>query len=114
MTSTWPALSYEAWSATCDTLHTHTQVLGKLAVALAPPEPQLQHAALQLTARGWETRPLPAPNGSGSIVAALDLRAHEAVVEHSDGREARIALTPNAPVPEVARAVLEAVSRLAG
>ena len=54
------------WSATCDTLHAHTQVLGKLAAALAPPEPQLQHAALRLTARGWETAPLPAPDGSGA------------------------------------------------
>ena len=53
MTSPWPALpSYDAWQPTCDTLHAHTQVLGKLAVALAPPEPQLQHAALRLTARG--------------------------------------------------------------
>ena len=47
----WPPLTYESWSATCDTLHAHTQVLGKLAVQLAPPEPQLQHAALRLTAR---------------------------------------------------------------
>ena len=58
---------------------------GKLAVALAPPEPQLQHAALRLTARGWETAPLPAPDGSGALVAALDLRRHEAVVEHYGG-----------------------------
>ena len=70
MTSPWPALDYEAWSATCDTLHAHTQVLGKLAAELAPPEPQLQHAALRLTARGWETLPLPAPDGSGALVVA--------------------------------------------
>jgi Family of unknown function (DUF5996) len=89
-------------------------VLGKLAVELAPPEPQLQHAALRLSARGWETLALPAPDGSGAIVAALDLRTHEAVVEHSGGREARIALTPNRPVAEVTREVLEAVGRLAG
>jgi Family of unknown function (DUF5996) len=57
----WPALSYESWSASCDTLHAHTQVLGKLAVQLAPPEPQLQHAALRLTARGWETLEFRAP-----------------------------------------------------
>jgi hypothetical protein len=63
MPTPWPALDYEAWSATCDTLHAHTQVLGKLAAALAPPEPQLQHAALRLSARGWETLPLPAPDG---------------------------------------------------
>jgi hypothetical protein len=110
----WPALSYEAWGHTCDTLHAHTQILGKLAVALAPPEPQLQHAALRLTARGWETAPLPAPDGSGAIAAALDLRAHEAVVEHSGGREARISLTPHRPVAELTREVLEEVTRLAG
>ena len=61
MPSAWPALPYAAWSETCDTLHAHTQVLGKLAVALAPPEPQLQHAALRLTARGWETLACPRP-----------------------------------------------------
>ena len=51
----WSALPYDAWHATLDTLHAHAQLLGKLAVTLAPPEPQLQHAALRLTARGWET-----------------------------------------------------------
>src|SRR5919197_855740 len=80
MSTAWPALHYSDWSATCDTLHAHTQVLGKLAVQLAPAEPQLQHAALRLTARGWETLALPAPDGSGAIVAALDLSTHEALV----------------------------------
>ena len=110
----WPAITYEAWSATCDTLHAHTQVLGKLAVELAPPEAQLQHAALRLTARGWETPTLPAPDGSGAIVVALDLRTHEAVVEHSNEGETRISLTPNRPVADVTRDVLEAVRSLAG
>jgi hypothetical protein len=110
----WPALSYAGWSATCDTLHAHTQVLGKLAVELAPPAPQLQHAASRLTARGWETLALPAPDRSGAIVAALDLHTHEAVVEHSTGRAARIALTPNRSVAEVTHDVLAAVERLGG
>jgi Family of unknown function (DUF5996) len=112
--SDWPALEYDAWSATCDTLHAHTQVLGKLAAVLAPPEPQLQHAALRLSARGWETLPLPAPDGSGAIVAALDLRTHEAVVEHSDGRVRRLALTPDRPVGAVTRDLLDAVRAVAG
>jgi uncharacterized protein DUF5996 len=114
MPSEWPPLAYQEWSATCDTLHAHTQVLGKLAVALAPPEPELQHAALRLTARGWETLPLPAPDGSGAIVAALDLHVHEAVVEHSDGRSERVALTPDRPVRDVTRDVLDAVRALVG
>src|SRR5438067_4468284 len=110
----WPAVSYPQWRETCDTLHAHTQVLGKLAVALAAHEPQLQHAALRLTARGWETAPLPAPDGSGVVSATLDLRSHEAVVEHSAGEVKRAALAPDRPVGEVTRAVLEAVSALAG
>ena len=114
MSPGWPAVSYPQWSATCDTLHAHTQVLGELSVALAPPEPQLQHAALRLTARGWETAPLPAPDGSGWLVALLDLRSHEAVVEHSSGQAGRIPLTPDRPVGEVTRHLLAAVHRLAG
>jgi hypothetical protein len=113
--SAWPrALSYESWSPTCDTLHAHTQVLGKLGVALAPPEPQLQHAALRLTARGWETPPLRAPDGSGAFVVALDLHTHEAVAEHSDGRVRRIALTPDRAVGEVTRELLVALREIAG
>ncbi len=110
----WPALPLDAWRATCDTLHAHTQVLGKLAVVLAPPEPQLQHAALRLSARGWETLSLPAPDGSGALVVALDLRSHEAVVEHSDGRVRHVPLAPDRPVGEVTREVLAAVRSLVG
>jgi hypothetical protein len=109
MSPDWSTLPYEEWSATCDTLHAHTQILGKLAVALAPPEPQLQHAALHLSARGWETGLLPAPDGSGALVVALDLRSHEAIVEHSGGRVHRVALAPDRPVGDVTREVLEAV-----
>ncbi|MCW3006655.1 MAG: hypothetical protein JWP17_1281 [Solirubrobacterales bacterium] len=114
MPSPWPPVSYESWAPTCDTLHAHSQVLGKLAVALAPPEPELQHAALRLTARGWETAPLPAPDGSGAFVAALDLHRHEAVAEHSDGSERRIPLVPDRAVGEVTRELLAAIGELAG
>jgi hypothetical protein len=89
-------------------------VLGKLAVALAPSEPQLQHAALRLTARGWESAPLPAPDGSGAFVLALDLHAHEAVVEHSDGRVRRTALAPDRAVADVTHELLDAARELAG
>jgi hypothetical protein len=111
---TWPALPYPDWSATCDTLHAHTQVLGKLAATLAPPEPQLQHAALRLSARGWQTLPLPAPDGSGAFAVTLDLHAHEAIAEHSDGRVRRVPLTPDRAVGDVTRDVLAAVAELAG
>jgi Family of unknown function (DUF5996) len=110
----WRPLPYEAWSATCDTLHAHTQLLGKLTVALAPPEPQLQHAALRLSGRGWETLPLPAPDGSGALVVALDLQSHQVVAEHSDGRTHHIPLAPDRSVGTVTQEVLPAVSGLVG
>ena len=113
MSTDWqPMLPYESWSATCDTLHAYTQVLGKLAVVMAPPEPQLQHAALRLSARGWETLPLPVQDGSGALVVALDLRTHEAAAEHSDGRVRRVQLMPDRPVGEVTADVLDAVREL--
>jgi hypothetical protein len=112
--SAWPSISYPDWSATCDTLHAHTQVLGKLAAELAPPEPQLQHAALRLTARGWETPPLPAPDGSGVFVVALDLHRHEALVETSNGKLQAVPLVPDRPVGEVTVALLAAVAEVAG
>jgi hypothetical protein len=113
VTPEWPALPYERWRATRDTLHAHTQVLGKLAVALAPPEPQLQHAALRLTTRGWETRLLPAPDGSGALTVVLDLHEHHAVVEHSDGRQRRAPL-PHRSVGAVTRDVLASVREMVG
>jgi uncharacterized protein DUF5996 len=108
----WPSVSYEDWSKTRDTLHADTQVLGKIAAKLAPPEPQPQHAALRLTARGWETAPLPAADGSGTLVVALDLHSHEAIAEHSDGRALRLPLTPHRAVGEVTRELLAAVGEL--
>jgi hypothetical protein len=110
----WPELPYTEWRETRDTLHAHTQLLGKLAVRLAPREPQLQHTALRLTARGWETAPLPAPDGSGALVVALDLPLREAAVEHSDGGRRRIPLAPERSVAEVTREVLAAVRDLGG
>jgi hypothetical protein len=114
MSTRWPAVSYDHWRETCDTLHAHTQVLGKLAAGLAPAEPELQHAALRLTARGWETAPLPAPDGSGAFVVALDLRCHQAVVEHTSGAAEWIPLTPDRAVGAVTRDVLASVRRIAG
>src|ERR1700722_7615670 len=114
MASQWGAVSYENWTETCDTLHAHTQFLGQLAVALAPPEPQLQHAALRLTARGWETAPLPAPDGSGALVVALDLQNHEMAIETSAKGNRRIALAPARPVGAVTREALDAIRQLTG
>jgi hypothetical protein len=47
-------------------------------------------------------------------VVALDLRTHETVIEHSDGRVQRVALAPDRQVGDVTREVLAAVRGLVG
>jgi Family of unknown function (DUF5996) len=47
-------------------------------------------------------------------VVALDLHAHEAVVEHSRGSVQRVPLVPDRPVAEVTQDVLAAVARAGG
>src|SRR5437016_7200023 len=83
----WPALPYEDWRETKDTLHMYTQVIGKLRLALSPPEPQWGHVPLYVTARGLTTSPIPV--GLGAFDAELDLLAHELVIRCSDGRVER-------------------------
>jgi hypothetical protein len=113
--ASWPPLPpYDAWAPTCDTLHAHAQVLGKLAAALAPAEPDFQHLALRLTARGWETQVLPAADGSGAIVVALDLHSHHVIVEHSGGATRRIALMRDRAVGAVTRRLLSVAREVAG
>jgi hypothetical protein len=45
---------------------------------------------------------------------ALDLQAHDAVAEHSDGRTRRVPLAPDRPVAHVTRELLDAVGTLVG
>lgn len=82
--SDWPALPYEEWRPTRDTLHMYTQVLGKLRLALSPFEPGWGNVPLYVTARGLTTTPIPI--GLRSIDAELDLVDHVLVLRGSDGR----------------------------
>jgi Family of unknown function (DUF5996) len=79
----WPALPYEEWRETRNTLHMYTQVIGKLRLALSPFEPQWAHVPLYVTARGLTTSPMPV--GLRTIDAEFDLIGHELVLRSSDG-----------------------------
>ena len=78
------------------------------------PNHNCQHAALRLTARGWETNPLRAPDGSGSFVVALDLRTHETLIETSRGDTRRVSLLSNRSVGAVTQEVLAQLADLVG
>ena len=88
----WPALPYDEWKDTYATLHMWSQVIGKVAVALAPRVNHGWGISLLVTARGLSTRPL--PHGSRSFTMEFDFIDHQLVVETSDGQRRVLPLQP--------------------
>jgi hypothetical protein len=88
----WPALPYEDWRETYQTLHLWSQVVGKVALALAPPLNHCWGVALHVTARGLATRML--PQGSRSFVLEFDFIDHVLAITCSDGQRGQVALKP--------------------
>ena len=83
----WPALPYDEWSDTHDTLQMILQILGKVRVALSPKEPEWAHITLFVSARGLTTGPVPSNVGLFDVEA--DLLHHEVVIRTADGEAER-------------------------
>jgi len=79
----WPALPYEDWRETRDTLHMYTQVIGKLRLALSPFEPEWAHVPLYVSPRGLTSSVIPV--GLRAIDAEFDFFDHALVLRSSDG-----------------------------
>lgn len=79
----WPELPWQAWRSTAATLHMFTQVLGKLRLAMSPPEPNWGHAALYITVSGLTTGPM--PYGTQMVQVDLDLTDHRLRLNGSGG-----------------------------
>lgn len=106
--SEWPALPYEQWRDTRDTLHMYTQVIGKLRLALSPFEPEWANVPLYVTARGLTTSPIPVERGA--IDAELDLIDHVLVLRSNSGAIERRPL--GACVADFYRETMSALGRL--
>ena len=106
----WPALPYEAWKDTYATLHMWSQVVGKIALAQAPPINHSWAIALQVTARGLQTRAL--PHGSWTFTIAFDFIGHQLVIERSDG-ERRVVPLESRTVADFYHAVMASLSEMA-
>jgi hypothetical protein len=102
----WPEIPYEGWKDTKDTLHLYTQVIGKLRLALSPPEPQWGHTALYVTARGLTTGTVPFEDRVFQV--DFDLIDHALSVAVSDGRTRRVPLVPRT-VADFYGAVMDAL-----
>jgi hypothetical protein len=86
----WPGLPYEAWKDTYATLHMWTQVVGKIALAQAPPLNHGWAVALHVTSRGLSTRTL--PHGARAFTIQFDFIDHRLSVRASDGETRTLAL----------------------
>ena len=88
----WPALPYEAWKDTYATLHMWTQIVGKVALAQAPPLNHSWAIAMQVTPRGLSTRTL--PHGQRSFTIEFDFIDHVVTIRTSDGAIRNLRLAP--------------------
>ena len=103
----WPALPYDAWKDTYATLHMWTQIVGKVALALAPPLNHSWGVAFQVTPRGLSTRSL--RHDARSFTVEFDFVDHRLVVKASDGEERSLRLEPRT-VADFYRAVMALLS----
>lgn len=105
----WPELPYEAWRDTLDTLHMKVQIVGKLRLALSPPEPEWAHVALYLTPRGLATGPM---SSAGLIFGVdLDLIAHQVSIITATGETRQVALAAR-PVAVFYKEFMDALDTL--
>jgi hypothetical protein len=91
VTVAWPAPP-EDWEPTRATLHMWTQIIGKLRLALAPPQNHFWHSTLYVTARGLTTSPM--PYASDLVQIDFDFLDHRLVIATSSGNPRMVALEP--------------------
>jgi hypothetical protein len=105
----WPELPYAAWKDTYATLHMWMQVVGKIALAQAPPLNHSWAVAMQVTARGLATRTL--PHGERSFTLEFDFIDHLLIIRVSDGSTRTLELGPRS-VAAFYREVLATLQQL--
>jgi hypothetical protein len=88
-----PTLRPADWADTCATLHMWSQMVGKVRLALAPPENHWWHVTLYVTSRGLTTSVM--PFGDDRFVEiAFDFVDHELVIATNHGKRVALALVP--------------------
>lgn len=80
----WPKLNYNDWFETEITVHLFTQIIGKIRLALMPPQAEWAQVAFSLTSRGLSAPFMPVKNGSLDI--NFDFILHEIHFQNSVGQ----------------------------
>ncbi|MFF5340192.1 DUF5996 family protein [Streptomyces althioticus] len=81
--TSWPSLRVSDWTATRDTLHMWTQIVGKIRMVHAPLVNHWWQVTLYVTPRGLATSAVPYRTGAFDI--AFDFVGHRLEIRSSDG-----------------------------
>ncbi len=82
----WPELDWNTWSATADTLHMWTQIVGKVRLALSPLQAHWWNVPLYVSARGLSTSAM--PYGAEFLEIEFDFVNHQLLFRTSTGLSA--------------------------
>jgi hypothetical protein len=88
----WPALPWDDWKNTCETLHMWTQVVGKVKLELAPFLNEWWQVAFALTARGMTTGLIPYRGSAFQV--EFDFIDHNLLIQSDGGITKSLALAP--------------------
>ncbi len=88
----WPELRVEDWTATRDTLHMWTQIIGKIRLAKSPLVNHWWHVTFYVSPRGLTTSSIPGKHGIFDI--EFDFVDHRLLIRTSDGDARQIELEP--------------------
>jgi peroxiredoxin len=88
----WPALPYQQWWDTLETLHMWTQIVGKVKLELAPFLNEWWQVGFTVTARGLTTSTI--PFGRRVFQVDFDFIDHRVDIDVSDGSSRTIQLQP--------------------
>src|SRR3954462_6223443 len=106
----WPSLPYAEWKDTYATLHMWTQVVGKVALATAPPINHSWGIAFLPTPRGLSTHML--PHDRRTFAIEFDFVDHQLHVHISDGVSQHLPLNNHQSVADFYRAVMTLLARM--
>lgn len=92
VSESWPALPFEAWRDTCETLHLWMQIVGKVRMELSPFVNHWWHVTLFITPRGLTTSAIPYHGGTFEVT--FDFIDHTLRIFTSEGTSRALPLIP--------------------
>ncbi len=88
----WPALPFEEWRTTCETLHMWTQIVGKIRLALSAHVNHWWEVPLYVSARGMTTSAI--PYGEGVFEIEFEFATHRLAIRKSGAATKYVGLYP--------------------